>query len=110
MAIHGLSESGSAAYLPDSAVLLRTRVAVRGPIAAGEPTGRALEDDDLSVYPDRDCLAQTNEDVDPGQDYDRLASSCERTWTSTIFDVRWDSPLKQLVPRRLLRANPIQRD
>ena len=74
MAIRGLSESGSAAYLPDSAVLLRTRVTVRGPIAAGEPTRRALEDDDLSINPDRDCLAQTNEDVDPGQDYDKLAA------------------------------------
>lgn len=47
MAMLGLAELGAAAYLLGGAVLLRTSFAVRGLIAAGESTRKALEDDDL---------------------------------------------------------------
>lgn len=47
MAMLGLSELGTPAYLLGGAVLLRTSFTVRGLIAAGESTRQALEDDDL---------------------------------------------------------------
>ncbi|MCY3568855.1 MAG: adenosylcobinamide-phosphate synthase CbiB [Chloroflexi bacterium] len=47
LAILGLAELGAVAYLLGGAVLLRTSFAVRGLIAAGESTRRALESDDI---------------------------------------------------------------
>ncbi|MDE2892386.1 MAG: adenosylcobinamide-phosphate synthase CbiB [Chloroflexota bacterium] len=48
-AMLGLAALGPAAYLLGGAVLLRTSFTVRGLVAAGESTRRALEDDDLQT-------------------------------------------------------------